>query len=94
VGHDDAHLLSATVQVADGLWTILDIEGIKPSNNPADRALRHLVIQRKISHGAQLASGAICSSRLLTVTTILRQHRAAMPGSSWINPGSPITAVV
>jgi hypothetical protein len=32
------------------------------------------VIQRKISHGVQSRQGAICRSRLLTVTTSLRQQ--------------------
>jgi hypothetical protein len=32
------------------------------------------VIHRKISHGVQSASGAICRSRLLTVTATLRQE--------------------
>ena len=62
------------LQVADGLWTFLEIEGIEPTNNAAERALRQSVIQRKISHGVQSASGAICRSRLLTVTTTLRQQ--------------------
>ncbi|MCP9821038.1 hypothetical protein KBZ18_16325 [Synechococcus sp. Cruz-9H2] len=46
-------------QVADGLWTFLEIEGVDPTNNAAldeffsagVRALRPSVIQRKISHG-------------------------------------------
>ncbi|WP_259719747.1 transposase [Synechococcus sp. CS-1328] len=70
------------LQVADGLWTFLEIEGIEPTNNAAVdevfsagvRALRHSVIQRKISHGVQSRQGAICRSRLLTVTTSLRQQ--------------------
>jgi transposase len=62
------------LQVADGLWTFLEKEGIEPTNNAAERALRQSVIQRKISHGVQSASGAICRSRLLTVTTTLRQQ--------------------
>ena len=62
------------LQVADGLWTFLDIEGIEPTNNAAERALRQSVIQRKISHGVQSGSGAICRSRLLTVTTTLKQQ--------------------
>jgi transposase len=33
-----------------------------------------LVIQHKISHAIQSASGAICRSRLLMVTTTLRQQ--------------------
>ncbi|CAK6688803.1 IS66 family transposase ISCysp4 [Synechococcus sp. CBW1107] len=62
------------LQVADGLWTFLEIKGIEPTNNAAERALRHSVIQRKISHGVQSRQGAICRSRLLTVTTSLRQQ--------------------
>jgi transposase len=63
------------LQLADGLWTFLEIEGIEPTNNAAERALRQSVIQRKISHGVQSRQGAICRSRLLTVTTSLRQQR-------------------
>ena len=62
------------LQVADGLWTFLEIRGVEPTNNAAERALRQSVIQRKISHGVQSRKGAICRSRLLTVTTTLRQQ--------------------
>ena len=37
------------------------------------RALRQSVIQRQLSYGVQSAGGAICRSRLLTLTTTLRQ---------------------
>jgi transposase len=60
--------------VADALWTFLETRGIEPTNNAAERALRQSVIQRKISHGVQSRQGAICRSRLLTVTTSLRQQ--------------------
>ena len=67
---------------ANGIYTFLDTSGIKPTNNPAKdeffsaglRALRQSVIQRKISHGVQSASGAVCHSRLLSVTTNVRQQ--------------------
>ena len=62
------------LQLADALWTFLEIEGIEPSNNAAERALRQSVIQRKISYGVQSRQGAICRSRLLTITTSLRQQ--------------------
>ena len=66
----------------EALWTFLEIQGIEPINNAAVesvfsvgvRALRQSVIQRKISHGVQSRQGAICRSRLLTVTTTLRQQ--------------------
>ncbi len=56
------------LKVADALWTFLEIEGIEPTNNAAERALRQSMIQRKISHGVQSRQGAICRSQLLTVT--------------------------
>jgi hypothetical protein len=70
------------------LWTFLEHPGIEPTNNAAVdevfsagvRALRPAVIQRKItglpsnSRGVQSAKGALCRSRLLTVTTTLRQQ--------------------
>ena len=62
------------LQVADGLWTFLEVEGIEPTNNAAERALRQSVIQRKISHGVQSRHGGICRSRLLTLITSLRQQ--------------------
>jgi len=62
------------LKVADALWTFLEIQGIEPTNNAAERALRPAVIQRKVSHGVQSRQGAICRSRLLTVTTTLRQQ--------------------
>jgi hypothetical protein len=62
------------LQRSEALWTFLDIQGVEPTNNAAERALRQSVIQRKISHGVQSRQGAICRSRLLTVTTSLRQQ--------------------
>jgi hypothetical protein len=65
----------------EALWTFLEIQGIEPINAAVEsvfsvgvRALRQSVIQRKISHGVQSRQGAICRSRLLTVTTTLRQQ--------------------
>jgi len=62
------------LKVADALWTFLETEGIEPTNNAAERALRPAVIQRKVSHGVQSRQGGICRSRLLTVATSLRHQ--------------------
>jgi len=62
------------LQRKKALWTFLEIHGVEPTNNATERALRQSIIQRKISLGVQSASGAICRSRLLTVTTTLRQQ--------------------
>ena len=66
--------------VSGGLWTVLENEGIEPTNNAAVRALRQSVIQRKISQGVQSRQGAICRSRLLTVTTTLRADSKSVTG--------------
>ena len=50
------------LQVTDPLWTFLEIEGIEPTNNAAERALQQSVIQRKFSHGVQSRQGANCRS--------------------------------
>jgi transposase len=65
---------SQLMQRQQALWTFLEIEGVEPTNNAAERALRQSVIQRKISHGVQSSNGALCRSRLLTATTTLRQQ--------------------
>lgn len=41
-------------QVADGLWSFLEIDGVDPTNSAAERALRHWVIQLKINNGVHV----------------------------------------
>ena len=62
------------LKVEPALWTFLDHPDVEPTNNTAERALRPAVIHRKLSFGVQSQSGALCQSRLLTVTTSLKQH--------------------
>jgi hypothetical protein len=60
------------------LWTFIDVEGVEPTNNGAERALRHAVIWRKLSFGTQSVSGSRFVERLLTVIeTCRRQQRNA-----------------
>ena len=40
------------------LWTFVRVEGIEPTNNDAERALRHGVIYRKLSGGTDSERGA------------------------------------
>jgi transposase len=52
----------------DALWTFCEVPGINPTNNAAERALRHGVIMRKIQLGTQSQAGnrwieRICSAR-------------------------------
>src|SRR5262249_51993983 len=60
------------------LWTFVEVEGVEPTNNAAEQALRHAVIWRKLSFGSQSAAGSRFVERLLTVIeTCRRQDRDA-----------------
>jgi transposase len=60
------------------LWTFTRIEGIEPTNNAAERALRPAVIYRKLSFGTQSKGGSRFIERLLSVTETCRvQNRNA-----------------
>jgi hypothetical protein len=56
------------------LWTFLDVEGVQPTNNASERALRHAVIWRKLSFGTQSAHGSRFVSTILTVVETCRQQ--------------------
>ncbi|MEX0728707.1 MAG: IS66 family transposase [Planctomycetaceae bacterium] len=60
----------------DWLWTFLDVEGVEPTNNASERALRPAVIWRKLSFGTQSAQGSRFVETILTVVeTCHRQSR-------------------
>lgn len=54
------------------LWTFVEHEGIEPTNNAAERALRHAVIWRKLSFGTQSERGIRFVERLLTTIETCR----------------------
>lgn len=56
------------------LWTFLDVEGVEPTNNVSERALRHAVIWRKLSFGTQSANGSRFVETILTVVETCRQQ--------------------
>jgi transposase len=78
-GYYNAHtygFCKELVEHGEHLWTFVDSEGIQPTNNAAEQALRHAVIWRKLSFGTQSASGSRFVERLLTVIeTCRRQSR-------------------
>jgi transposase len=64
------------------LWTFVEVEGVEPTNNAAERALRHAVIWRKLSFGTQSASGSRFVERMLTVIETCR--RAGRNVFAWL----------
>lgn len=60
----------------DWLWTHLREEGVEPTKNAGERALRHAVIWRKLPFGARNAHGSRSEETMLTmIETCRQQHR-------------------
>lgn len=58
------------------LWRFASVPGLEPTNNSAERALRHPVIWQRSSHGTQSDLGSRFVERILTVVeTCRQQHR-------------------
>ena len=60
--------------VEPALWTCVRVEGIEPTNNAAERALRHAVLWRKGSHGTDSETGSRFVENILTVVATCRQQ--------------------
>ena len=58
----------------EGLWTFARVAGVEPTNNAAERALRHAVIWRRISGGTDSEAGSRFVERMLTVVATCRQQ--------------------
>jgi transposase len=54
------------LKVWPALWTFVTVEGVEPTNNPAERALRAPVIHRKVSLGTQSEDGERFAERALS----------------------------
>lgn len=67
------------LKVEPALWLFVTIEGVEPTNNAAERAIRPAVLWRRTSFGTQSAAGSTFVARMLTVVTTLRsQQRNAL----------------
>lgn len=56
------------------MWTFVRVEGVEPTNNAAERGLRHAVQWRKTSYGTESATGSPFVENLLTVVATCRQQ--------------------
>ena len=64
------------LKVYDALWTFVRVEGVEPTNNAAERAIRPGVLWRKGSFGTQSAHGSRFVEAMMTVVaTLKQQHR-------------------
>ena len=58
----------------EGLWTFVRVEGVEPTNNVAEQAVRPAVLWRKGCYGTQSEAGSRFVERILTVVTTARQQ--------------------
>ena len=56
-------------------WSFVDNEGVEPTNNAAERAIRPAVLWRKGSFGTDSPNGSRFVERILSVVTTLKQQR-------------------
>ena len=64
------------LKVYDALWTFVRVEGVEPTNNTAERAIRPGVLWRKGSFGTHSAQGSRFVETMMTVVaTLKQQHR-------------------
>jgi transposase len=67
------------IKVWPALWTFATVNGVEPTNNPAERALRGPVIHRKLSHGTRSNDGERFAERVLSAAATCRlQHRSLL----------------
>jgi transposase len=61
-------------QLGRELWRFAEVDGVEPTNNAAERALRHGVFWRKLSFGTDSAKGSRFVEGILTVVESCRQQ--------------------
>ncbi len=67
------------LKVEAALWLFVTVEGLEPTNNAAERAIRPAVLWRRTSFGSQSEAGSLFVARMLTVVTSLRsQNRSVL----------------
>jgi transposase len=60
------------LKIWPALWTFTEVEGVEPTNNIAERALRGPVIYRKLSLGSQSERGETTTQRRLSASVTCR----------------------
>lgn len=69
-----ARTCRSLLNVEPALWTFVRKEGIEPSNNAAERALRPVVVKRKVCYGTQSERGSRFQERIFTAVATCRQQ--------------------
>jgi len=86
------------LKICPALWTFVTVDGVEPTNNPAERSLPAPVIHRKVSLGSQSEHGERFAERALSAAGTCRlQHRPLFTYLSELitahNRGAPFPAL-
>jgi transposase len=63
------------LKVEEAPWTFVRVEGVEPTNNGPERALRPAVIWRRVRGGTDSVHGSRFVERMLTVVATCRQQK-------------------
>ena len=70
-----AGMAKEILKLEQALWTFVDVPGLEPTNNTAERSIRHGVMYRKTSFGTQSPDGSRFVERVLTTVATLKQQK-------------------
>jgi len=79
-GHRTPSLCRGILKTEGPMWTFVDIEGVEPTNNDAERAIRPAVMARKTSFGTQSDRGSRFVERMQTATGTLARRDQSLFG--------------
>jgi transposase len=63
------------LQRREALWTVVQVDGVEPTNNTAERSIRPDVLWRKGSFGTQSEAGSRFVESMMTVVSTLKQQQ-------------------
>jgi transposase len=76
------------LKIWPALWTFVEVDGVEPTNNAAERSLRGPVIRRKLSHGTRSHDGERLIERALSASVTCRPRGRSL----FAYPVEPLTA--
>ena len=74
-GSERKGMCAALLDLEPAMWTFVTVAGVEPTNNKAERSVRHGVIWRRTSFGTQSDTGSVFVERMLTTVATLRLQR-------------------
>ena len=63
------------LKLEPAMWLFVRVEGVEPTNNAAEQAIRPVVLWRKNSFGTQSLAGSLFVARIMTVVMTLRSQQ-------------------